>query len=55
MAKRIFEPFYTTKPRGIGMGLAICRSLVRANGGRLWLDTDAGPGASFHFTLPLMP
>lgn len=53
VARRIFEPFYTTKARGIGMGLAICRSLVRANGGRLWLDTDARPGATFHFTLPL--
>lgn len=54
-AKRIFDPFFTTKPRGIGMGLAICRSLIKSHGGRLWLDIDAKPGATFHFTLPLMP
>ncbi len=49
---RIFDPFFTTKPRGIGMGLAISRALAKANGGRLWVDPAAGPGATFHFTLP---
>ena len=52
-SKRIFNPFFTTKARGIGMGLAISRSLVEAHGGQLWLDLDTGPGATFHFTLPL--
>ncbi len=51
-ARRLFEPFFSTKPNGLGLGLAICRSLVEAQGGRLWLDTEAGPGAVFHFTVP---
>lgn len=50
--QRLYEPFYTTKPTGIGMGLAISRALVEAHGGTLWVETDAAPGASFHFTLP---
>jgi two-component system, LuxR family, sensor kinase FixL len=54
-AKEIFQPFYTTKARGVGMGLAISRSLIEAQGGTLWLDTGAEPGACFHFTLPLAP
>ena len=54
-AERIFKPFFTTKPSGIGLGLAISRSLIEANGGQLWLDPDAGPGATFHFTLPFAP
>jgi two-component system sensor kinase FixL len=54
-AKLIFEPFFTTKPGGIGLGLAISRSLIEANGGQLWVDPDAGPGATFHFTLPFAP
>lgn len=49
---RIFEPLFTTKPNGIGMGLAISRSLVEANGGQLWVNPDEGPGATFHMTLP---
>lgn len=52
MAKRIFEPFFSTKPSGIGMGLAISRALIEANGGQLWVDPDARPGAKFYFTLP---
>lgn len=52
MVERIFEPFFSTKPSGIGMGLAISRALIEANGGQLWVDPDAKPGAKFYFTLP---
>jgi C4-dicarboxylate-specific signal transduction histidine kinase len=50
---RLFKPFYTTKPRGIGMGLAISRALIEANGGRLWCEAAPSRGGRFHFTLPL--
>lgn len=52
MASRIFEPFLTTKPKGIGLGLAISRALIELHGGQLWADIEAAPGATFHFTLP---
>lgn len=51
-ARRIFEPFFSTKPSGFGLGLAISRSLIEAQNGQLWLDPEDGPGAVFHFTLP---
>ncbi len=50
--KRLFEPFYTTKAKGIGMGLTISRSLIEANGGQLWVDPQQDHGATFHLTLP---
>jgi PAS domain S-box-containing protein len=49
--ERIFEPFYSNKPQGMGIGLAISRSIIEAHGGRLWAVNKA-PGASFRFRLP---
>jgi two-component system sensor kinase FixL len=51
-AQQIFEPFFTTKSSGIGMGLAISRALIEANGGQLWLEVNGQPKTAFHFTLP---
>jgi C4-dicarboxylate-specific signal transduction histidine kinase len=50
--ERVFEPFYTTKSSGVGMGLSICRSIIDAHGGRLWADVNEPRGAAFRFTLP---
>ena len=52
---QIFDAFFTTKPQGSGMGLAICRSIVDSHGGHLWATSNEGRGAAFHFALPAAP
>lgn len=49
----LFEPFYTTKPQGLGMGLAICRSIIEAHGGRIWAENHPVKGAVFCFEIPI--
>jgi signal transduction histidine kinase len=51
-AEQIFNAFFTTKPKGTGMGLTISRSIVESHGGRLWVTATSGSGATFQFTLP---
>jgi len=51
--ERLFQPFYTTKPLGLGLGLAICRSIVAAHHGRLWAERHPERGAVFLFELPV--
>jgi signal transduction histidine kinase len=53
--ERVFDPFYTTKSEGLGMGLSICRSIIEAHEGRLWVTANQPRGAVFHFTVPVQP
>jgi C4-dicarboxylate-specific signal transduction histidine kinase len=53
VAQRVFEPFVTTKPEGLGMGLSICRSIIDAHGGQLWVSPIAPHGTVFRFTVPV--
>lgn len=53
--ERLFEPFYTTKPSGLGLGLSICRSIIEGHGGRLWASANVPRGTVFQFTVPPRP
>jgi signal transduction histidine kinase len=52
IAEKLFSAFFTTKPSGMGMGLSISRSIIRAHGGRMWVSPNADHGAAFQFTVP---
>ena len=52
LMSRLFEPFFTTRAQGIGMGLAISHSIIEAHGGRLWAESKLNEGTVFQFTLP---
>jgi two-component system sensor kinase FixL len=54
-AEKLFHPFVTTKATGMGMGLSICRGIIEAHGGRLWLEANPGGGAVFRFNVPVSP
>ena len=49
---RLFQPFVTSKPDGMGVGLSICRSIIETQGGRIWADDNPGGGTVFRFTIP---
>ena len=52
VVRNLFEPYQTTKPQGMGLGLTLCRAIVQAHGGRIWAKPHAERGSTFYFTLP---
>jgi C4-dicarboxylate-specific signal transduction histidine kinase len=50
---RVFEPFFTTRANGVGIGLSVCQAIVKAHRGRIWAARNRGPGATFRFVLPI--
>ena len=51
--EKTFEPFFTSKTHGLGLGLSVCRSIITAHGGKLWAANNPERGATFHFILPV--
>jgi signal transduction histidine kinase len=52
-AEKLFEPFYTTKAAGMGIGLSVSRSIIERHRGQLWAESNQGPGASLSFSIPV--
>jgi two-component system sensor kinase FixL len=55
VAARLFQPFVTTKEKGMGIGLTICQSIIEAHNGRIWATPNHDGGVEFHFRLPMTP
>jgi len=53
VATRLFEPTFTTKSGGLGIGLSVSNTIIGAHGGRIWVDPATGPGSTFHVALPI--
>jgi signal transduction histidine kinase len=53
--EQVFEPFFTSKANGLGLGLPVCRTIINAHGGKLWAEHNSARGATFHLLLPVTP